>query len=162
MRTLLFMLFVLSGTATLVAQDVKPITTDAFLNEPFGFEETITKLTLFSGLKFKVTREPVANIHNPEVVDTVYHLKKGKNTIDVYKGNGKMFVYQAFLKSKKLNMANGIHPGITREVFYSSLKGAKDLGTNVHKIHNSEKTATATVNFKRDRVKSILLEYSVD
>ncbi len=162
MRTISYLLLVVLASATLSAQNNKPISPDAFLNQPFGFEESITKLTLFGGLKFKVTKEPIANIHNPEVVDTVYHLKKGKNIISVYKGAGKVFVYQAFLKSKKANLANNIHPGMSREDFYLSLKGPKDLGTEIHKIHNSEKTATATVNFKRNKVKSIALDYSVD
>lgn len=162
MRSTLSLLLLLLITATLSAQGIKPITTQQFLNQPFGFEESITKLTVFGGLKFKITKEPIANIHNPEVVDTVYHLKKGKNTIDVYKAAGKTFVYKAFIKSKKANLANGIHPGMTREDFYQTIKDAKDLRTKIHKIHTSDKTATATVAFKGDKVKSIQLEYSVD
>lgn len=162
MRTLFSLLLMAMVATTVSAQDIKPITKDAFLNQPFGFEESIMKLTLFSGLKFRVNKEPVVNIHNPEVIDTVYHLKKGKNTIDVYKGHGKTFVYQAFIKSKKAKFANGIHPGMSREGFYQLLSGAKDLGTDIHKIHNSDKTATATFRFKKGKVKSIALDYSVD
>lgn len=162
MRTLFFFLLLAMVGTTVSAQDIKPITKDAFLNQPFGFEQSMLKLTLFGGLKFKVTKEAVPNLHNPEEMDTIYHLKKGKNTIDVFKNGDKTFVYQAFIKSKKANLASGIHPGMSRADFYQTITDTKDLGTDIHKIHNSDKSATATVRFKKDKVKSIALSYSVD
>ncbi len=144
------------------AQTNKPISLEAFLNEPLGVKETVKELSTFGGIKFKVKKEAVPNLHDPAVVDTVYHFQKRQNSIKFFKGKHNSFVYEATFTSKKAKLTSGIRPGMKRVDFYQALKGVKDTGEKAQVLENAEKTAKATVTFKRNKLKRITLEYSVD
>lgn len=163
MRILFVSLLITAITFNLKAQTDTPTTVDSFFNQPFGFEESILKLTMFSGIKFKIEKEAVANLHNPAIIDTIYHLKKGKkNNISIYKAQDKMFVYHAKLRHRKVNLASGISPKMKRGDFYSKLRDLDDTGQNFHIFYNSDSTAIAQATFRDDRLRQIEIEYMVD
>ncbi|CAN5268889.1 hypothetical protein BH09BAC1_BH09BAC1_27860 [soil metagenome] len=137
-------------------------TVQAFFNQPFATEENVDNLSTYSGIKFKVKKEPVVNIHEPSVVDTVYHFKKCKNHIWLYKSAYNTIVYKATLSSKKAKLAFGIRPGMKREEFYKAIINLKATGAAVHTFSNNDKSASATVTFKRDKLKTISFEYGLD
>jgi len=162
MRILFVSLLIAAITFNLKAQTETPTTVDSFFNQPFGFEESILKLSMFSGIKFKIEKEAVPNMHNPAVIDTLYHLKRGKNIISIYKAQSKMFVYHAKLRHRKVNLASGISPRMKRGDFYSKLRDLDDTGQNFHIFYNSDSTALAQVTFNDDKLRQIEIEYMVD
>lgn len=162
MRFIILLLAAMGVATTQYAQAPVTLSVDSFLSQPFGPEETLDRLVLLGGLKFKAIKELVPNLHNPAVTDTIYHLKKGKNLISIYKGQHNMFVYHAVLRSRKIKLAAGVHPKMPRAAFYQKIRGLEDTGSNFHTFYNSEKSAIAQVVFCEGRVKQLEIEYIVD
>ena len=163
MRYLLLLLASIGIISGATAQNHTSTTVDSFLNQPFGYEGTMTNIIKMSRIKFKVTKEPVVNMHNPTVTDTIYHLKKGKNLISLYKGQYNTFVYHVVLRSRKAKLMAGVHPRMERQEFFNTFKELEDVGQLYHTFYNSDSTAIAQVSFTASKkLKQIEIEYMVD
>lgn len=126
MKNLIFLgftlLFCSSASIHKVPQvEVKPMPYEAFLQSPFGHEESIADFTqsMPKGTRIQklIKRNPRPN-HRP---DTIYSFIYKKSKISVYKTQfNQEYILGGSIKNPQIELINGIRIGMTKEEFYHS------------------------------------------
>lgn len=91
-----------------------------FLENPFGFKESIENFSSLTRPKFNTKKLLRKNKHYPEKTDTIYQLIYKNSEIFFYKTHqGKEFLLAGKVLNKQIELKNGIRVGITKDEFKS-------------------------------------------
>ena len=94
------------------------ISQDEFLNQPFGFTESIQNFQQLNNPRFKTQKLLRKNKHYPEKTDTIYQFTYKKSQIFFYKTHfGKEFLLAGKVLNKQIKLKNDIHVGLSKEDF---------------------------------------------
>lgn len=88
-----------------------------FDEDPFGYEPTLGNVMKKLGNPLQVRKEAVKNLHNPALLDTIYHLAADAVRLDIYKGRSNEFLFAATIADRRIALRDDIHIGMTREEF---------------------------------------------
>jgi len=136
-------------------QAVESHVDDQFANDAFGFSVTVDNLFLKLG-QFRITRTPINNNHNFDVIDTIYYLTTGNTAFEIYRAKDKdLFVY-AYIDTSSIILKNNIKVGMKKADFES--KFGISRSANKIEIVNDDYTNIWTFIFKDDRLSK--MEYS--
>lgn len=101
--------------------ELKPMTTNQFLERPFGHNESIDEFTqnMPAGTKVqKLIKRAPRSHHKP---DTIYNFLYRKSKISVYKTQfNQEFVLGGSLFNPGFELANGIRQGMEKQKFFES------------------------------------------
>ena len=131
--TLLFIVAACKVSNKVAEVPVQPVAVEDFVNEPFGFAETVKNFhKSFPGLK--ETRVLRKNVHYPEKSDTIYKLYSRKSSVMIYKTHfNREMLLGGVILDKRIKLRNGITVGASREevqeAFTNLPKGASSTDT---------------------------------
>jgi hypothetical protein len=125
-------IFFVAGLIGCVSQkditEYKKISQKEFLEEPFGFKESIENFSNNSDAKFKTQKLLRKNKHYPEKTDTIYQLTYKKSEIFFYKTYmGKEFLLTGNILNRQIELKNGIRVGITQDEFIQRFSNKLEL-----------------------------------
>ncbi len=100
--------------------EYKSISQKEFLENPFGFKESIENFSNLSRPKFNTQKLLRKNKHYPEKTDTIYQFTYKNSEIFFYKTHlGQEFLLAGKVVNKQIVLKNGIRVGITKDEFTS-------------------------------------------
>jgi hypothetical protein len=114
----------------------------------------------FSGF-LNCTKEPVINMHNAEVIDTIYTFSNPENEIQIYRSGQTDFISNFDVSDSRFNLTGNIKPGMSKESFSSKFQ-IKDTLVHEVEIINSEGTAKFLFYFHNNRLIRISCELYLD
>lgn len=132
----------------------KALTVNAFLENPFGREESVESFQNESKINFQIQKEVKQNRHYPEKSDTIYTLRFRKSEIHFYKTHsGKEFLLGGEISNKQIIFQNGIRVGMNKKNFQNRF-------SSVLKFENSSVKMTEggiefTFIFKNEKLDKI-------
>ncbi|MGE0087865.1 MAG: hypothetical protein AB7S50_00135 [Bacteroidales bacterium] len=163
MKKLFILLFVLAGCSTVqnTVQKYSPITTEKFLEKPFGFEESIHNFSSKENPSFKVQKLLRKNTHYPEKTDTIYDFRYKKSQIFFYKTyTGKEFLLAGKILNSQIELVNGIKVGLPKSVFTDRFsENLTFTGDSLQLISEGTKY---TFIFKKDKLYRINIDNYFD
>jgi hypothetical protein len=109
----------------------------------------------------KCTQEPIANIHYPSIIDTVYIFSNNKNTIHIYRAQHKDFTYFFDVTNPKFKLTGDIKPGMSKEAFSQKFQISQSIDKKVQ-IINSEGNTKYMFYFNRHILKRITVNLYLD
>jgi hypothetical protein len=107
---------------------------------------------------FEITKEPMPNMHNETIIDTIYRFTNKKNKISVYKSTSAEFVYDVDVQDKKF-LFGKIHTGISKDDFKKKFRLSELPQDNVimsdseNKINNGCHQANGLLPVERGEAK---------
>lgn len=114
----------------------------------------------FSG-ENEILKEPVENLHDNNIVDTIYHFSDHSNRIEYYKGKHANFITKFEVTDSQYNLYGGISAGTGKNDFKKAF-GIDDQIGDIVNIGNASKTAFYTFYFKKDKIQKITSHFDVD
>ncbi len=117
-------------------------------------------VTLSENKKFEISKEPIANRHVDNVIDTLLTYKLENNLIRQYKAKSEIFIYEADFQSSNFTFSRGIKVALTKNELETILK-TKVLSDTIQ-IGNLEQTSVFTLLINKNKVKRIFYEGYVD
>lgn len=100
--------------------EYKSLSQKEFLENPFGFKESIENFSNLTNPKLNTKKLLRKNKHYPEKTDTIYQLTYKNSEIFFYKTHqGKEFLLAGKVLNKQIELKNGIRVGITKDEFTS-------------------------------------------
>jgi hypothetical protein len=110
----------------------------------------------------RITREVIANIHRPEVKDTIITLVSGNDELRFYRASDKVFPFYFSLSSDKLTFDNTLKVSAPAEVIKSKFK-LKAIPANLQ-VRDLEGgfTFNFILNPAKTKVNKITFECSLD
>lgn len=133
---IIFLLLGLIGcTSNKSFTDYQVITQDEFLENPFGFKETIKNFSAISDPKFNTQKLLRKNQHYPEKTDTIYQFTYKKSEIFFYKTHlGKEFLLAGKILNKQIKLKNNIQIGIPIDEFKARFSNTLDFNSDSLKL----------------------------
>ncbi len=168
-RLVVICLFVFAVAACKTTKDVtsssvQPLSCNAFLNQPFGVDETIAsfKKQFVNGVKVK--RAVRRNVHDAQKVDTIFQFCSRKSNIFIYKTyfNREMMI-GGKIADNKFPLVNGVVPGMKREIFFKSFNDFEDNRKDSIELFSKELMRKFTFTFDSKGVlKKIVFSSYID
>lgn len=165
---LLVALLIISACATKpVAKpplvDNKPLEKEVFIIKPLGYAPTIKNFRTYLPSSFKLQIYSMKNLHNPQIVDTIYRFHQNKSEFFIYKNlNNRELFFAGNIYTPKIQLRNGVKVGMKRNEFYQCFTNLKP--TTKDTVRVSMKQATNSVNFifRKDKLAVIKLDNYID
>lgn len=124
--------------------------------------ENYTIASIRQKYKFlKFTQEPIINLHNPSIVDTIYSFSNKKNTVRFYRARHDDFIYIFDVSNSKFKLAGDIQPGMSKATFCRKFRISESIDS---KIQLSDKNGNIDYlfYFKRKILKRISADIYID
>ena len=102
----------------------------------------------------KCIKNPVVNIHNPSIIDTIYVFSDSKNKIEIYRALHADLIFTFDVSDSKYELSNNIKPGITKDIFIENMKIKTAINDTV-RIGHTEGMQYFTFYFKKAKLKRI-------
>lgn len=151
----------ISCTSNKSVTNYKPISQEEFLENPFGFKETIQNFSTFSSPKFKTQKLLRKNQHYPEKTDTIYQFTYKKSEIFFYKTHlGKEFLLGGKVLNQKIELKNNIQVGIQLEEFKARF--SNELNFNSDSLQMIGEGTKYTFIFENKKLYRINIDNYVD
>jgi hypothetical protein len=100
--------------------EYKSLSQKEFLENPFGFKESIENFSSLTSPKFNTQKLLRKNKHYPEKTDTIYQFTYKNSEILFYKTHQRQeFLLAGKVLNKQIELKNGIRVGITKDEFTS-------------------------------------------
>ncbi len=126
--TLLVTVFACKTTHEVRVNSAKNASVNAFLEQPFGVEESIKALQSHFDKSVKVRKMIRRNKHDANKVDTIIRFYSRKSEVFVYKTYfSREMLLGGVIKDAKFPLVNGVAPGMSRNDFFKSFN---DLSAN--------------------------------
>jgi hypothetical protein len=111
--------------------DYVPISKEAFLEQPFGFEVDIESFEENTSSKFSIRKLLRKNKHYPEKTDTIYQFRYRKSEIFFYKTHlGQEFLLAGKILNKQIVLTNDIKVGLSKEDFQKRFSNSLNMATD--------------------------------
>lgn len=107
------------------------------------------------------TREPVTNIYNPDIIDTIFSFSDDNNEIRFYKARENCFVFTFTVTDAVFKLNGNIQTGMTKDDFASIFNIFKPV-ENVVIIKDSEGTVAFQFFFDNNRLSQIVSDIYLD
>lgn len=163
MKRFIILLLVLTSCSTkeITEQQFQKISTEKFLEKPFGFEESIRNFLSKENPSFKVQKLLRKNTHYPERTDTIYDFRYKKSQIFFYKTHtGKEFLLAGKILNSQVELVNGIKVGMPKSVFTDRFsENLPFTGDSLQLISEGTKY---TFIFKKDKLRRINIDNYFD
>lgn len=132
-----------------------------FIATPISFPADMQGFDANIRGRLRVQSEPITNEYNPQVIDTLRHVRVRGAAVSFYDKGDDLLWYKMDISGKKVPLTHGVHLGMTRDELKSQLTGLKTEGENEV---GEDASAFGKVIFtlKRDKVKSIYLERYIE
>ena len=98
--------------------------------------------------------EPIANWHDPTVIDTIYTFANPKNEIKVYRASHQDFIYLFNVTNRVLKIKENIGPGMKKDLFFQKFQ-IPESNKNIVQISNPEGNMTILFYFENNRLRKI-------
>ncbi|MGD9978596.1 MAG: hypothetical protein AB7S54_11770 [Bacteroidales bacterium] len=139
------------------------ISTDKFLEVPFGHDESIASFKQSLPRKTSIRKLARHNKHYPEKTDTIYQFRYRESEVFVYKSYFNREILMAgTVANSKVKLVNGITVGITRGQLYNSIAGIKPTESDTVKISNSDETRNFSFIFRKGKLKKVMFSSYLD
>jgi len=109
----------------------------------------------------KQSKRTVANMHQPELNDTIYTFADKANKIQIYRALQSDIIYEFDVTHTKLKLYGNIGPGMTKIEFANKFK-IQNLIKNKIQIGNSDDTQIFTFYFINNKIKRINAHLYID
>ncbi|MGE0076770.1 MAG: hypothetical protein AB7S48_02825 [Bacteroidales bacterium] len=132
------------------------IPVEKFLKSPFGHDESIAAFGKTLPKKTTVRKLVKRNKHYPERNDTIYQYRYKKSEIFVYKSYfNKEILMAGSIVDPQIQLVNGIHTGITRDMLLQLLKGVKKTEADTIKVSTPNDDRTFSFILNKGKLKKI-------
>ncbi len=109
---------IISCTSHKLTTNYNRLTQEEFLDNPFGFKETIDNFSHSSKPNFQTQKLLRKNKHYTEKTDTIYQFTYKRSEVFFYKTHrGKEFLLAGKIVNKQIKFTNGIHVGMSKDEF---------------------------------------------
>ncbi|MFA9390122.1 MAG: hypothetical protein ACERKD_09960 [Prolixibacteraceae bacterium] len=102
----------------------------------------------------KLTQEPIINLHNPSIVDTIYTFSHKKNTIKIYRARHNDFTYLFDVRYSKFKLAGAIQPGMSKATFCRKFNISETIDSKVQ-LSDKASNIEYLFYFKRNKLRRI-------
>lgn len=109
----------------------------------------------------KRTIEPVTNLHDPDITDTIFTYSNSKNKIQIYKAKHGDFIFTFDVTDPLLRLNAGVGPGMTRNNFIHIFHISNSQSNNMN-IVNSDGTVAFSFLFENNVLKHISGDLYID
>ncbi|MBI9069201.1 MAG: hypothetical protein JEZ09_18030 [Salinivirgaceae bacterium] len=141
------------------SNNVKTFECDNFV---FNAINNYSIASIRQGYKFlKCTQEPIANMHYPSIIDTVFVFSNNKNIIKAYKAQLKSFIFIVDLTNAKFKLVGAVKPGMSKDAFCRKFNISESIDEKV-RLTNKDGNVDYLFNFKRNKLKRIRAELDID
>ena len=126
-----------------------------FEENPFGYELSVDYLITRTDANFRLKKEVVANVHNPQRKDTIFSFSNQQSKLKIYKSEGNELLFLAVIADPQIELRNQIKIGMNRKDFMLKFHGlAEHLNTKgVIEITSSQDDQTYEVSLAPTLVK---------
>lgn len=109
----------------------------------------------------KCTQFPEINMHNPDIIDTIYIFSNNKNIIRIYRALHNDFIFMLDVTNSKFKLTGDIKPGMSKDAFSQKFQITESIDEKVQLI-NSEGTEEYLFYFKRNSLKRMTAKIYFD
>lgn len=134
---------------------------NAFIKQPVSFELTPKGIDENVRGRMRVVLEPISNEYD-STVDTIHYITAKRNEFKIYQDGSRYLAYELQVNNKKIDLTNNIAIGMTLEELknrFPELNGLKS-GASSFKVDHA--MAELTMQFKRDKLKSLRILYYIE
>ena len=163
---------VAAGDTTAVRTTRRPTATVDFLGNPFiaSVTQSNSLSAYFDKIRgdFWVEADPIENLHRPSVTDTIYTIRFGNSSLELYAPtqSGKLLLQVADIRNSSITLRNNLRVGMPQEELAARLKAQRvQLQQTPDKmVATTREGAPITMYFflKNGKVSRILYEGYVD
>ncbi|HCT29356.1 MAG TPA: hypothetical protein DIW31_01160 [Bacteroidales bacterium] len=154
MKRSLFIIFLLAAVAAckttndVVANKIIPTSVKAFLDQPFGVDESIIALQSRFDKSVKIRKMIRKNKFDAQKVDTIIRFYSRKSEVFVYKTYFKReMLLGGVIKDSKFPLVNGVTPGMKRSDFFKSFKDLSSSQKDSVELYSKELMRKFTFTF---------------
>jgi len=164
---LILLVFVASSCSTLKevrTENYHPVSVKAFLDQPFGVNETVASLKKHFDKRVKVKRMIRRNKHDEQKVDTIVQFYYRKSEVFVYKTyfNREMLL-GGMISDNRFPLINGVAPGMKRDDFFKAFTDLEVTTSLTVKLNSKELMREFTFIFDvKGTLKKIVFSSYVD
>lgn len=120
--------FACNSTKDIVNSIHQPVSVKAFLEQPFGVNETVASLKKHFDKSVKIKKFIRRNKHDNQKIDTIFKFYNRKSEVFIYKTYfSREMLLGGVIYDNKFPLINGVVPGIKRDAFF---KAFNDLGAS--------------------------------
>jgi hypothetical protein len=139
--------FKTSGTLYLEDED--------FASNPFGFTMSVEEIQKRYSDVFVTEKDPVENIHEEDVTDTVYTFRYHQTIISVYKSSEQDILQSAVIRDKDILLKRNIYIGMTKKAFAQGFNNLSENCPDYLEVGNAENTSVYGFSFKNSRLHEV-------
>jgi hypothetical protein len=156
-------LFSCKTQSTLTKDSNVPMSKDAFMERPFGYEPTIKNFKKHIVPPYKLQLYSVKNKHQSTETDTIYRFYRKSSELFIYKTRfGKEMFFAGNISDNKVVMFNGVQVGIPRGAFFNSFTDLKYSDNDTIKISSKVKMVNYKFVFKNEKLEAIKIDAYID
>jgi hypothetical protein len=140
----------------------KPVSTEIFLTNPFGYEPTIKNLkTQLPSYKLQIYT--TKNKFYPNLLDSIFRFYHKKNELFVYKTGSKRELFVAAnIYDINITLQNGIKVGISRMDFFKCFNDLKQTMNDTIRMVSRHTRNSYNFIFKQEKLKAIKIDNYID